>query len=160
LPIDAHRRTVARMKRLALFALLLVISCASKPRSPMQALAWTAGDWVGSGGGYSAFYERYTVGKDGAIAIEFFDDAAFAKRSGTASIAFEDGVIRYRSGKATWEVSSVTKDEVCFAARAGASNSFCWIRHSQDAWRATLTYPAPRARTVVYELKRVTAHGK
>jgi hypothetical protein len=141
------------MKRLALF-LLLLTACASKPRSPLQSLAWTAGDWVGSGGGYSAFYERYTVAKDGSIAIEFFDDAAFTKRSGTASIKLEDGAVRYRSGKSVWEASNAKKGEVCFAPKEGAANSFCWLRHSRDAWRATLEYPAPRQRTVVYELKR------
>jgi hypothetical protein len=142
------------MKRIALLALLLV-SCASKPRSPLQSLAWVAGDWAGSGGGYSAFYERYTIASDGSIAMEFFDDAAFTKRSGTGTIRLEDGVIRYRTGRSMWEVSSMKKDEVCFAPKEGATNSFCWLRHSKDAWRATLQYPAPRAKTVVYELKRV-----
>jgi len=141
------------MKRLALFALLLV-SCASKPRSPMQSLAWVAGDWVGSGGGYTAFYERYTIEKDGSMAMEFFDDAEFTKRNATGTIRLEGDVIRYRSGRSMWEASNVKKDEVCFAPKEGAKNSFCWLRHSKDAWRATLQYPAPRERSVVYELKR------
>jgi hypothetical protein len=146
--------TFASMKRLALLALLLV-SCASKPHSPLQSLAWTAGDWVGSGGGYSAFYERYTVARDGSIVMDFFEDAGFTKRSGTGTIALEDGAVRYRSGKAMWEASPGKKGEVCFTPKESATNSFCWLRHSNDAWRATLEYPAPRARTVVYELKRV-----
>ena len=140
------------MKRLALLALLLA-TCARAP-TPLQSLAWVAGDWVGSGGGYDAFYERYTVAPGGSIAIAFYDDAAFSKQSSSGSIAFEEGVLRYRAGRGVWEASSIARDEVCFAPTEGANNSFCWKRHSKDAWRATLRYPAPGERTVVYELKR------
>ncbi len=142
------------MKKLALLFALLFVACASSSRNPLQQLAWVKGDWIGSGGGYDAFYERYTIAKDGSIVMEFFDDAAFTKRNGSGTIKLEEGKVRYRSGRAMWEASSITKDEVCFAPKEGATNSFCWRRHSKDAWRATLDYPAPRKRTVVYELKR------
>lgn len=120
----------------------------------MQQLRWVSGDWIGSGGGYDAFYERYTVRKDGAIDIEFFGDAAFTRRSGTGTMTLEGNTIRYRTGGATWEATTVKPNEVCFAPKARATNSFCWLRHSKDAWRATLQYPGSQQRKVVYELKR------
>lgn len=122
-------------------------------RTSMAGLSWLAGRWVGSGGGFSAFYEEYRVLNDSTLEQRTFPDSTFATPDGVSTIELRNGVIsKQRRGNVETRVDWISGDTVRFEPVMAGRRGFTWFRLSEDGWQAVLDRPGD---PVVYVLERV-----
>ncbi len=122
-------------------------------RQAFSSLRWLEGRWVGSGGGFTAFYEEYAVLNDTTIEQREFPDSTFARPGGTSSIEWRNGKVqKLRRGQAQTFLARVAGDTARFESTVAGRGGFTWLRVGADAWRAILD---GRSTSTIYELKRV-----
>lgn len=157
-----HPRPVTR--RLLVAVLAAALPClgtraaaqpaASAPisREAFASLRWLQGRWVGSGGGFAAFFEEYAVLNDSTIEQREFPDSTFTRPSGTSTIEWRGGtVLKRRGDRVQSALVRVSGDTARFESVAAGRGGFTWIRLSATRWRAILD---GRGAPTVYVLER------
>ena len=156
--------------RVTTFAVLLVLLFAACKRSPIaqtnrpaarnlstadiSKLRWIEGTWRGSGVDQAPFFERYRFENESTLAVDSFPDEKLDKVEDTSRFELKDG----RFGNGSYVASSIDDKGINFEPVANAKNSFRWERVSDNAWKATLKWPADGnkpARERVYNMERI-----
>ena len=154
--------------RVTTFAVLLVLLFAACKRSPnanpssaknfstadISKLRWIEGTWRGSGVDQAPFFERYRFENESTLAVDTFPDEKLDKVEDTARFELKDG----RFGNSSYVASSIDDNGIDFEPVGKAKNSFRWDRVSDNAWKATLKWPAEGnkpARERVYNMERI-----
>lgn len=124
-----------------------------------RSLAWLEGRWVGSGGGFDAFYEAYRFTDAGTLEQIVYEDEGFtAVQSRSTMELGADGIRKVRNGVVESVVTHVSPDSIRFERMSVGRPGFSWIRTSDDEWRAVLELPGGRP-PVEYVLRKVREHG-
>ena len=158
------------MDRVITSAVLLVLLFAACQRSPdaqtnqtgerkfstadLSKLRWIEGTWRGSGVDQPPFFERYRFENDSTLAVDSFPDEKLDKVEDTSRFELKDG----KFGNGSYVASSIDDNAINFEPMANANNSFSWERVSENAWKATLKWPAKGdkpARERVYNMERI-----
>ena len=158
--------------RVTTFAVLLVLLFAACQRSPdaqtnrsgarnfstadLSKLRWIEGTWRGSGVDQAPFFERYRFENESTLAVDSFPDEKLDKVEDTSRFELKDG----RFGNGSYVASSIDDNGIDFEPFANAKNSFRWERVSDNAWKATLKWPADGnkpARERIYNMERIQA---
>ena len=128
-------------------------------QAQFQQLRWVEGDWMGSGGGIAAFYERYKWVDDSTISkFDIDGPAASGAVKDSGYITLRAGVVRTGSAARSWIVTSMDSSHVVFAPEQRGSNGFEWRRAGAFRWTARLTWDsAGIARERTYEMTRIVA---
>jgi hypothetical protein len=154
-----------RMMRTYLFGLALLVAGHSlhAQATPAQSsislksfssLRWLAGRWVGSGGGFAAFYEEYRLLNDSTIEQRTFPDSTFGTPDGTSTIEWRAGAAqKLRRGRADTQIARIVGDTSRFEPARTGVGGFTWIRISDREWRAVLDGPSGRPPTI-YQMRR------
>lgn len=151
---SAPRRAAAFFALWVLPASLAGQSTTEAPvtRGAFASLSWLSGRWVGSGGGYAAFYEEYRFLNDSTIEQRTFPDSAFSTPDGVSTIEWRAGAARkIRRGAAETRIARVAGDTVRFEPLVPGRMGFTWIRVSANEWRAILD---GRNGPTIYALRR------
>jgi len=117
-------------------------------------LRWIEGTWRGSGVDQAPFFERYRFENESTLAVDSFPDEKLDKIEDTSRFELKDG----RFGSSSYVASSIDNNGITFEPLANAKNSFRWERISENAWKATLKWPADGnkpARERVYNMERM-----
>jgi hypothetical protein len=101
-------------------------------------LKWIEGTWRGSGVDQAPFFERYRFENDSTLAVDTFPDEKLDKVEDTSRFELKDG----RFGSSHYIASSIEDNAINFEPLGNAKNSFRWERVSDNAWKATLKWPA------------------
>ena len=149
-------RTMAFPAVLAAAIVLPVPYPGQSPRTNIRAsdfrkLAWIAGDWVGSGGDYPAFYERYTFVNDSTIEQQSFSDETMQTVTDRATIALRNGRITNTSGTSRYEAVALDATGISFVSAKPGGNSFVFKRASKGRWLATLR--STSGKRTIYEMR-------
>lgn len=119
-----------------------------------RGLGWLEGRWVGSGGGYDAFYEAYRFVNDSTLEQTTYPDDGFTDPDGRSTMEFRDGrVLKHRDGRAESAVVRLAGDTIRFQRLPPGRSGFTWIREDADTWTAVLDRPG--GDPVVYTLRRI-----
>ncbi len=165
LPFPRRSAALAASALLDLTALFTLLAAASPPlraqgspapisREAFASLRWLEGRWVGSGGGYTAFYEEYRFVNDSTIEqVEFGSDSTFSRGQGRSPIEWRAGsAVKSRNGQAQSRLARVSGDTAVFENVRTGQRAFIWYRVSADEWRAVLGRPDS---PTIYTLRRV-----
>ena len=117
-------------------------------------LRWIEGTWRGSGVDQAPFFERYRFENESTLAVDSFPDEKLDKIEDTSRFELKDGWF----GSSSYVASSIDNNGITFEPLANAKNSFRWERISENAWKATLKWPADGnkpARERVYNMERI-----
>lgn len=118
-----------------------------------RGIAWLEGRWVGSGGGYDAFYEAYRLLNDSTMEQTTYADDTFGEPEGVSEIRFRDGqIFKVREGELESVIIGLSGDTIQLERVPPAAGGYAWIRVDDDTWRAVLE--RPRGEPVVYTLHR------
>jgi hypothetical protein len=116
-------------------------------------LDWLQGRWLGSGGGFDAFYEAYRFLNDSTIEQTTWPDETFETADGRSTIELRNGrVLKLRDGAVESVITRISGDTLRFDRTTGRGG-FTWYRVSDDEWRAELDRPS--GSPVVYVLRRI-----
>ena len=156
--------------RITVSAALLLLLLAACQRSPeaqtnrseatrfstaeIAKLRWIGGTWRGSGVDQAPFFERYRFENGSTLAVDTFPDEKLDKIEDTTRFELKDG----RFGTSDYVASSIDDQGINFEPRGKARNSFRWERVSDNAWKATLKWPAAGdkpARERIYNMERI-----
>src|SRR5688500_5754069 len=121
----------------------------------MAKLRWIEGEWRGSGGGYDAFYERYTLDGDSVLRQYSFADSAFGQVVDSSTVRLYGDSLFSESGERRYVASALRDTSVTFAPYARALNSFTWRRTSDTTWVAILTPVDTTRPRVEYRMVRI-----
>lgn len=157
------------MRYTVILATLLVLLFAACQRSPdaqtnrsvatnfttadVAKLRWLEGTWRGSGVDQAPFFERYRFENESTLAVDSFPDEKLDRVEDTSRYELKDG----RFGSANYAASAIDNNSVNFEPIA-AKNSFRWERVSENAWKATLKWPAEGNKPAgerVYNMERI-----
>ena len=117
-------------------------------------LAWIEGRWLGSGGGYDAFYEAYRILNDSTIEQTTYPDADFQNPDGRSLMVLRGGgIVKTRDGEVESVVTALEGDSLRFERVPPRRGGFSWMRVGADEWRAVLDRPS--GEPVVYTLRRI-----
>ena len=116
-----------------------------------QRLRWLEGDWIGKGGSYPVFYERYTFVDDSTIEQQSFSDAGMKTVTDRSVIALRGGRVTNRGEGTLHNVVMLDATGVTFAPTKPGSNAFTFRRATKGAWLAILK--APNGKRTIYEMK-------
>ena len=119
-------------------------------------LRWIEGTWRGSGVDQAPFFERYRFENESTLAVDSFPDEKLDTVEDTPRFELRDG----RFGNSNYVASMIDDNGINFEPVANAKNSFRWERVSDNAWKATLKWPAEGnkpARERVYNMDRIPA---
>ena len=117
-------------------------------------LHWIEGTWRGSGVDQAPFFERYRFENESTLTVDTFPDEKLDKITETTRFELKDG----RFGNSSYVASLIDDTGINFEPVANAKNSFRWERVSDNAWKATLKWPAQGnkpARERVYNMERI-----
>jgi len=117
-------------------------------------LRWIEGTWRGSGVDQAPFFERYRFENESTLVVDSFPDEKMDKVGETSRFELKDGVF----GNGSYVASSIDDKGIDFEPFKDANNSFRWERVSDNAWKATLKWPAKGdkpARERVYNMERI-----
>ena len=101
-------------------------------------LRWIEGDWRGRGGGYDAFYERYTFDGDSVLRQYSFADSTFTTAVDSSAVRLYGDSLFSESGDIRYLASALRDTSVTFAPYARALDRFTWRRASDTSWVAVL----------------------
>lgn len=157
--------SLLRIARALLFAVTtnafvasVSVAQASHPpisRDAFRSLRWLEGRWVGSGGGYSAFYEEYVFVNDSTIEQREHADSIFGTPRRVSTIAWRNGTVhKGRGDNIESRLVRIHGDSARFEPLAAGRRGFTWLRVGEGRWRAVLDGPA---QPVVYDLRRAGA---
>lgn len=165
----AMRESTMRARRPAMVLMLAVAasagggSGASAQAAPEAAtvtaeafhtLRWLEGRWLGSGGGFDAFYESYRFVNDSTIEQATHPDETFSEADDPSTIELRDGrIFKYRRGAAESMVTRLAGDTLRFDRVPPGRGGFSWIRVSDDEWTAVLERSS--GTPIVYTLRRI-----
>jgi hypothetical protein len=146
---------------------LLLAACQSSPdaqtnradakkfsTADIAKLRWIEGSWRGSGADQAPFFERYRFENESTLAVDGFTDEKLDKVNDTSRFELKDG--HFSNG--SYAATSIDDKGIDFEPVANAKNSFRWERVSDNAWKATLRWPADGnkpARERVYNMERI-----
>jgi hypothetical protein len=119
-------------------------------------LRWIEGTWRGSGVDQAPFFERYRFENETTLAVDTFPDEKLDKVEDIARFELKDG----QFGNAGYVASSLDANSIDFEPVGKSKNSFRWERVSDNAWKATIKWPAEgnkSARDRVYNMERIQA---
>ena len=117
-------------------------------------LAWIEGRWLGSGGGYDAFYEAYRVLNDSTIEQTTYPDEHFREPDGRSLMVRRyGGIVKTRDGEVESVITGLAGDTLRFERIPPRRGGFSWIRIHDDEWQAILERPS--GDPVVYTLRRI-----
>lgn len=120
-----------------------------------RALAWLEGRWLGSGGGFDAFYEAYRFVNDSTLEQTTWPDDSFAEPDGRSTIELREGrVVKLRDGRVQSTVTRLARDTIRFEWVSGDRPGFTWIRVDDATWTAILD--RRQGDPVVYTLRRMS----
>ena len=122
--------------------------------SDIAKLKWIEGTWRGSGVDQKPFFERYRFENESTLAVDSFPDEKLDKVEDTSRFELKDGLF----GNGSYVASSIDDNGINFEPVKNANNSFRWERVSDNAWKATLKWPATGdkpARERVYNMERI-----
>lgn len=119
--------------------------------SEFRRLQWLAGDWVGSGGDYPAFYERYRFVNDSTIEQQSFSDETMQTVTDRATIALRNGRIVSSSGTSRYDAVALDATGISFVSSRAGGNSFVFKRASKGRWLATLR--SSTGKRTIYEMR-------
>jgi hypothetical protein len=100
------------------------------------------------------FFERCHFENETTLAVDTFPDEKLDKIEDTTRFELKEG----RFGSSDYVASSIDDNGINFEPAANAKNSFRWERVSDNAWKATLKWPADgnkAARERVYSMERI-----
>lgn len=116
-------------------------------------LKWLEGTWRGSGVDQKPFFERYRFENESTLLVDSFPDEKMDKVEDTSRFELKDG----KFGNGSYAASAIDNNSVDFEPIT-ANNSFRWERVSDNAWKATLKFPArgdKPARERIYNMERI-----
>lgn len=117
-------------------------------------LRFLEGRWIGSGGGYDAFFEAYRFVNDSTLEQSTYPDERFGEPDGVSTIELRRGrALKYRNGQAESMITRIAGDTVRFERMRPGGGGFTWIRRGPDEWTAVLDRPG--GDPVVYTLRRI-----
>ena len=119
--------------------------------SDFRKLHWIAGDWIGTGGDYPAFYERYTFVNDSTIEQQSFSDATMRTVTDRATITLRKGRVVHASGSSRYDAVALDATGISFMPAKTGGNSFVFKRASKGRWLATLR--ASTGKRTIYEMR-------
>ena len=119
--------------------------------SEFRKLQWIAGDWVGSGGGYPAFYERYTFVNDSTIERQSFADETMQTVTDRATMALRNGRVINSSKTSRHDAVALDATGISFVSSRPGGNSFVFKRASKGRWLATLR--SSTGKRTIYEMR-------
>ncbi|HET9786301.1 MAG TPA: hypothetical protein VFP47_04160 [Pyrinomonadaceae bacterium] len=117
-------------------------------------MRWIEGTWRGSGVDQAPFFERYRFENESTLAVDSFPDEKLDKVEDTSRFELKDG----RFGNEGYVASSIDDNGINFEPAGKSKNSFRWERVSDNAWKATLKWPAEGnkpARERIYNMERI-----
>ena len=149
-------RTAAFPAVLAAAIVLPVPYPGQTPRTNVKAsefrkLQWIAGDWIGSGGEYPAFYERYAFVNDSTIEQQSFSDETMRTVTDRATIALRNGRIIHASGSSRSDAVALDATGISFVAAKPGGGAFVFKRASKGRWLATLR--SATGKRTIYEMR-------
>lgn len=122
--------------------------------SAFRSLSWLHGKWIGSGGGFAAFYEEYRVLNDSTIEQFEHPDSTFSSTQPRSTISWRNGSAnKGLAARVEARLTRIAGDTVRFESLRPGGGGFTWIRQSSNTWTAILD---GRSGPVVYTLRRVT----
>jgi esterase/lipase len=124
----------------------------------VQNLRWIEGDWRGTENGQNPFYERYRFAGDDRIEMQSFKNEAMTEAgSDKSSTFFKEGAIYHQAGRGVWVAERTSKNEISFAPKENARNSFVWKMESPDVWTAEINFTGSDGQTkrTIYRLERI-----
>lgn len=117
-------------------------------------IAWLEGRWLGSGGGYDAFYEAYRMVNDSTMEQTTYPDEGFGEPDGRSLLEFRNGQVhKSRDGRVESMITGLAGDTIRFDRPEPGRGGFSWIRVSDDEWQAILD--RGNRDPVVYTLRRI-----
>jgi hypothetical protein len=129
---------------------------ATIPVGDFQQLRYLAGSWRGDRDSGPPFFQRFVFLNDTTIrSFQYRQDSSFSTPAESTLIAWTGNRVRSGGPGGSWLATGWGPDSVRFEPEEGASNSFTWIRESQDAWTARLDLAAPGSTPVLYRMTRV-----
>jgi hypothetical protein len=157
--------TYKAIASVALF-LLVVMACHRSPdaqtnqaeakkfsTADIAKLRWIEGYWRGSGVDQAPFFERYRFENESTLAVDSFPDEKLDKVEKTSRYELKDG----QFANARYKAVSIDDNGINFEP-ISTGNSFRWERVSENAWKATLKWPASGNRAAgerVYNMERI-----
>jgi hypothetical protein len=117
-------------------------------------LRWIEGTWRGSGEDQEPFFERYRFENESTLAVDTFPNEKLDKVEDTSRFELKDG----RFASSYYFANFIDEKAIDFEPTPLAKNSFRWERVSDNAWKATLKWPAngnKPARERVYNMERI-----
>jgi len=106
-------------------------------------LRWIEGSWRGTGDIDKPFYERYKFENETTLLVESFDDDKFGTASDATRYVLKDGEFGSNNPDGSRAAASaIDANSITFEPVAKARNAFRFERESDNAWKATLTWPA------------------
>ena len=119
--------------------------------SEFRKLQWLAGDWIGSGGDYPAFYERYTFLNDSTIEQQSFADETMQTVTERATIALRNGRVVKAGRTSRYDAVALDATGISFVSSRRGGNSFVFKRASKGRWLATLR--SSTGKRTIYEMR-------
>ena len=104
----------------------------------LDAIAWPEGRWVGSGGGFDAFYESFSL--DGAVLRQpVHEDSTFTTAQSLSEWRWSDGrIVKYSDGSAASEIAAIVGDSIRIERLDSDGPGYSWVRRGPDEWVAVL----------------------
>lgn len=119
-----------------------------------RGLSWLEGRWVGSGGGFDAFYEAFRFVDDATLEQTTYPDDSFAEPDGRSLLRFQGGqILKYREGRVESVLTRLDGDTLRFERVPPGEGGFSWIRVNDGEWQAILERPG--GNPVVYTMRRI-----
>lgn len=105
----------------------------------LEAIAWLEGRWVGSGGGYDAFYESFTL--QGSVLRQLeHPDSTFTTAGSVSEWRLSEGrIVKFSDdGTAVSEIAAIVGDSIRIERLSSDGPGYSWVRNGPDEWVAIL----------------------
>ena len=151
-----HRLTKTVVTSALAAMVVIPVSVPQTPRTNVkvadfQKLRFLEGDWVGRGGSYAAFYERYRFVNDSTIEQQTFSDETMKTVTDRSTISLRGGRIIHAGEGSRYDAVMLDGTGVTFAPAKAGGNTFTFKRAARGAWLAILKSPA--GKRTIYEMK-------
>lgn len=154
-----------RSRAVAVLAMALLTVALAHPSGAQTPLAevkpaqfrkldWLLGDWLGSGGAYPAFFERYRTLNDSTIQMWSFRDSTFRVATDSSLIELRNGRIsKSRGGRTQYQAILLEPDRIRFLPMGSTTGGFTFARRLTTEWTATLHPSAPGKPETIYTMR-------
>ena len=104
----------------------------------LQDIAWLEGRWVGSGGGYDAFYESFALDGEALRQIEH-PDSTFTTAGSVSEWRLSEGrIVKFTDEGAVSAIAGIVGDSVRIERLNSDGPGYSWVRNGPDEWVAIL----------------------